>query len=79
MLKHIIKKARIAPELAPINMDRFGNVSSASIPLLMVDQLASLRERRMEVAMFGFGVGYSWAAGLLAIGPLAVCKLIEVV
>lgn len=77
MLKHIIKKAKIAPERAPINMDRFGNTSSASIPLLIVDQLAELRERPMDVAMFGFGVGYSWAAGLLSIGPLAVCELIE--
>jgi 3-oxoacyl-[acyl-carrier-protein] synthase III len=77
MLKHIIKKSKIAPELAPINMDRFGNVSCASIPLLLVDKVPAVKSRTSYVAMFGFGVGYSWAGALLKVGPLKVSKLIE--
>lgn len=77
MLKHLIKKSKIEPERAPINIDRFGNVSSASIPLLMVDALPNLTQKPMRLAMFGFGVGYSWGSAVMEIGPLAVNKLIE--
>lgn len=78
MLKHIIKKAKLPPEKAPLNMARFGNTSSASIPLLVCDQLPQLSTSAMTVAMFGFGVGYSWAAALMELPPLAVNRLIEV-
>ncbi|CDG82579.1 3-oxoacyl-ACP synthase III family protein [Janthinobacterium agaricidamnosum] len=77
MLKHIIKKAKIAPERAPLNMARFGNTSSASIPLLIADQLQHGAAHGMTLAMFGFGVGYSWAAALLELPPLAVNRIIE--
>lgn len=78
MLKHIIKKAKLPIEKAPLNMLRFGNTSSASIPLLIADQLPQAATRRMTLAMFGFGVGYSWAAALLELPALAVNRLIEV-
>lgn len=78
MLKHIIKKAKLDPARAPLNMARFGNTSSASIPLLIADQLSERSSAPMTVAMFGFGVGYSWAAALLELPALAVNRLIEV-
>lgn len=77
MLKHIVKKSKIAPERAPINMDRYGNTSVASIPLLLAEQIGTGAAAR-TVAMVGFGVGYSWAGALLEIGPLAVSRIIEV-
>lgn len=78
MLKHIVKKSKIAAERAPINMDRYGNTSIASIPLLMAEQLPSSGTARSVVAMVGFGVGYSWSAALLDTAPLAVNRIIEV-
>lgn len=78
MLKHIIKKARLPAEKAPLNMARFGNTSSASIPLLIAEQLPQLTTQPMTIAMFGFGVGYSWAGALLELPPMAVNRLIEV-
>lgn len=77
MVKHLIKKSKIPPERAPINIDRFGNTSSASIPLLISDKLPNLVSSAMTVAMFGFGVGYSWSAAVLDIRPLAASKIIE--
>jgi 3-oxoacyl-[acyl-carrier-protein] synthase-3 len=72
MLRHIIKKTKIAPERAPINIDRYGNTSSASIPLVLTTDLApALMERPMRLALVGFGVGYSWASTTLTVGPLA--------
>lgn len=79
MLKHLIKKAKLAPEQAPLNIDEYGNTSSASIPLLITTRLAeTLREKRQRLALFGFGVGYSWASACLDIGPLRVVETIEV-
>lgn len=78
MLKHIVKKSKLPAERAPINMDRYGNTSIASIPLLMAEQLATGAAKGSVVAMFGFGVGYSWSAALLDIAPLAVNRIIEV-
>lgn len=78
MLKHIVKKSKIPAERAPINMDRYGNTSVASIPLLLAEQVGAGAARPSTVAMVGFGVGYSWAAALLEIGPLAVSRIIEV-
>jgi 3-oxoacyl-[acyl-carrier-protein] synthase-3 len=78
MIRHIAKKMRLNPSKVPINMDRFGNTSSASIPLLMSDIMApSLTTRENRLALFGFGVGYSWAAADLRCGPLHVAKVVE--
>lgn len=77
MLKHIIKKAKLPPERAPINMDRYGNTSSASIPLLIADSLGAAAQGQ-TIAMFGFGVGYSWSAAVLGLQSLTVNRLIEV-
>lgn len=78
MLKHLIKKARLAPETAPLNIDEFGNTSSASIPLLMTTRLQqALRGGRQRLAMYGFGVGYSWASASLDVGPLRVVETLE--
>lgn len=78
MLKHLIKKAKLPVERTPINIDDFGNTSSASIPLLMTTSLKTeLAEKTMELAMFGFGVGYSWSSASISVGPLDVVETIE--
>ena len=78
MIKHLMKKSKLPPEKVPINIDRFGNTSSATIPLLLADEMASgLREREMRLAMFGFGVGYSWASASLSMGPLACVETMQ--
>jgi len=78
MLNHLSKKMKLPRERVPINIDRFGNTSSASIPLLMCDDLAgALRDRPMRVAMFGFGVGYSWAAADIPCELLRVARIVE--
>lgn len=79
MLKHLVKKAKLPVDRVPINIDRYGNSSSASIPLLMTTDLASsLRSSRQKLAMFGFGVGYSWASTSIEVGPLSVVETIEI-
>jgi len=73
MINHLAKKAKLPKDKVPINMDRFGNTSSATIPLLMTTDVADLlRSGRRRVGMFGFGVGLSWASASIEMGPLDV-------
>ena len=70
MLNFIRKKCKIAENAFPININEFGNTSSASIPLLMTDYfLKNKIENSIKAALVGFGVGYSWAAASLDINP----------
>ena len=64
MLDYLIKKMKIDPLLAPINIESYGNTSSASIPLLMTTSLNKTIKNNdiTKLGLFGFGVGYSWSA-----------------
>lgn len=78
MIKHLTKKAKLPADRVPINIDRYGNCSGASIPLLISTELATtLREKTQRIALFGFGVGYSWGSASLNVGPLACVEIID--
>jgi 3-oxoacyl-[acyl-carrier-protein] synthase-3 len=78
MIKHLTKKARLPAEKVPINIERFGNTSSATLPLLMTSDLAeTLSQRSALLGLFGFGVGYSWASSAIEVGPLECVETIE--
>jgi 3-oxoacyl-[acyl-carrier-protein] synthase III len=77
MIRHLAKKSKLPADKVPINIDRYGNTSSATVPLLLADDLAArLREDELRLAMFGFGVGYSWASVSMPIGPLASAAVV---
>lgn len=77
MIRHLAKKSKLPANKVPINIDRYGNTSSATIPLLIADDLAGqLKAGKMRLAMFGFGVGYSWASASMDLGPLACVETI---
>lgn len=77
MIRHLAKKAKLPPEKVPINIDRYGNTSSATIPLLMTTDVADqLKAGPRRLGMFGFGVGYSWASASIQVGPLACCETV---
>ena len=77
MLNHLAKKLKIPKERFPTNIDRYGNTSSATIPLLVTSDLsAAVLKSRLHVAMAGFGVGYSWASAYLPLGPLQCAETV---
>jgi len=77
MLNHIAKKIGARLEQAPINIDRFGNTSSATLPLLLTTDLAErLMAAPARIALVGFGVGYSWGAALMQTSPLGCAETI---
>lgn len=62
MLKHLAKKCGLPEDKTPVAMERYGNTSSASIPLTVADQLADAFDRPRRLLLAGFGVGWSWSA-----------------
>jgi 3-oxoacyl-[acyl-carrier-protein] synthase-3 len=76
MLRHLAKKIG-APDRVPINIDRFGNTSSASIPLVLTSDLAErLVAEPTRLMLVGFGVGYSWGAALFEATPLGCAETV---
>ena len=76
MLRHLAKKIG-APERTPTNIDRFGNTSSASIPLVLATNLAErLAASSSRLMLVGFGVGYSWGAALFDAEPMGCVELV---
>jgi 3-oxoacyl-[acyl-carrier-protein] synthase-3 len=78
MLRHLAKKIGAGEDRVPINIDRFGNTSSATIPLLLTTDLADrITTAPGRLMLVGFGVGFSWGAVLVETMPLAVAETIE--
>ena len=77
MLKHIAKKIGIPKEKMPIAMDRFGNTSSASIPLTIVDLCENNDLKgKLNLIASGFGIGLSWGVADFTIDPDDVLPMI---
>ena len=77
MIQHLAKKSKLPAEKVPVNIEKFGNTSSATIPLLMCDKLGDdLTKRSLSICLFGFGVGYSWAGASLELNKLKSTALI---
>jgi len=69
IIDYAVGKLGIAPERTIVNVDRFGNTSSGSIPLALADARA---EGRLTdgalVLMTGMGAGLTWGSALIEWG-----------
>ena len=66
IIRHAVEKLGIAPERVVINVDRYGNTSSGSIPLALADAVTEGRVRGGDlVLMTGMGAGLTWGSGLM--------------
>jgi 3-oxoacyl-[acyl-carrier-protein] synthase-3 len=64
MVGQLARKLELSAEQVPQNCDHLGNTVSASIPLLLLEQLPVLQPGEYALAV-GFGVGLSWGTVLL--------------
>jgi 3-oxoacyl-[acyl-carrier-protein] synthase-3 len=68
MNKMIAKKLKIPVEKVPHSLRKFGNTSSASIPLTIITELKEqINSANSNLILCGFGVGLSWGAIYLTI------------
>lgn len=71
------KKLKISPDKTPYCLERFGNTSSASIPLTIASELPGAYPGRARTILSGFGAGLSWGSVLVDLSQTAISPLIE--
>jgi len=66
IMEHAVKKLGIPRERMVVNVDRYGNTSSGSIPLALAEAQADGRLKEGDlVLMTGMGAGLTWGSALM--------------
>jgi len=77
MNETIRKKLKFPVEKVPYTLSKFGNTSSASIPLTIVSELRNKIAAPLSFLLTGFGVGLSWGTVSLKTRNLVCSEVIE--
>ena len=81
MIDTIKKKMELADEQVPLCMDKFGNTSSASIPLTIITKMSAIVKKKIVTNFIccGFGIGLSWGSVYLKLeNSVVISKLVEI-
>lgn len=73
---YLAKKLKLDIEKIPSTISKYGNTSSVSVPLTIVDQLKDKLNGNKKLFLSAFGVGMTWAN---AIVPFVDCKISDIV
>ncbi|GAA4080594.1 ketoacyl-ACP synthase III [Flavobacterium cheonanense] len=76
ILKQLSRKNKIPMEKIPISLDRYGNNSSNSIPLVLADHFSATENLTMSLFFSGFGAGLSWACADVVINTNAILPIL---
>ena len=69
------KRLELPRDRVWVNVDRYGNTSSASVPISLVEAVdAGAIQDGMNVVVVAFGGGLTWAAGVLRWGSSGVAQ-----
>jgi 3-oxoacyl-[acyl-carrier-protein] synthase-3 len=78
MNETIRKMMKVEKEKVPYTIHKFGNTSSASIPLTIVARLREqITSRKVQLLTCGFGVGLSWGSVAIGLDKVVCPDLIE--
>jgi 3-oxoacyl-[acyl-carrier-protein] synthase-3 len=77
MIDFFVKKLKIDDKKVPCSIDRFGNTSSASIPLNIVSELGNCVRNDEKIILCGFGAGLSWGTAYTEFKNCAISSLVE--
>jgi 3-oxoacyl-[acyl-carrier-protein] synthase-3 len=79
MTEFFSKKLKFSEERTPYSISKFGNTSSASIPLTIVSELHDIDRyiNRNKVILSGFGAGLSWGSALVDLSNVKISDLVE--
>ena len=73
---YIMKKMKLDGNKIPSTIAKFGNTSSVSVPLTIVSELQGKLGGKKELLLSAFGVGMTWATGIV---PFVDCKISDIV
>jgi len=76
IIKQIYRKLKIPHEKIPISIDRFGNNSSNSVPLVLADNYGYKENGLIRTMMCGFGAGLSWGCCDITINVKSIKPII---
>lgn len=78
IMKQITKRTKFDKEKLLVSIDRYANTSAASIPLSFVQKYGELKAgNNLHSLICGYGVGLSWAAGIIDVNVNDILPLIE--
>jgi 3-oxoacyl-[acyl-carrier-protein] synthase-3 len=77
MTDFIVKKLKFDSLKVPYCLDRYGNTSSASIPLTIVSELKDAFLKKNKVILCAFGAGLSWGTVYIVFNNCKISSLIE--
>ena len=73
IVDRIVKKLKLPLEKVPYDLQEYGNLGGASIPMLMTHNLIKeLQERPLTLLCSAFGLGLTWGTMLLRTNPMIV-------
>lgn len=79
MNESVRKKLKIEREKVPYSIQKYGNTSSASIPLTVASELKDkLNKTHTKLLLSGFGVGYSWGSVLIDFKDVVISEIVEI-
>ncbi len=78
MVETIRKKLKIESEKVLYSLDKYGNTSSASIPLTIVSEMQNQVAAKKTWVFSGFGVGLSWGSAVVQTENLICPPILQI-
>lgn len=75
---YIAKKMKLDAAKIPHTIEKFGNTSSVSVPLTIISELKDKLEGQKLLLMSAFGVGMTWATGIVSFADTKISDIVEV-
>ncbi|MBQ8703243.1 MAG: ketoacyl-ACP synthase III [Bacteroidales bacterium] len=73
---YIAKKMKLDTSKIPSTIAKYGNTSSVSVPLTIISELKDNMVGEKRLLLSAFGVGMSWATGIV---PFVDCRISDIV
>jgi 3-oxoacyl-[acyl-carrier-protein] synthase-3 len=74
----IAKKMKLDTTKIPHTIEKYGNTSSVSVPLTIVSELRGKLQGQKHLLMSAFGVGMTWATGVVPFVDTKISEIVEV-
>lgn len=75
---YLAKKLKLDVNKIPSTIGKYGNTSSVSCPLTIIDQLKDRMNGKKRLMLSAFGVGMTWATAIVPFVDLKISDIVEV-